>query len=137
VRRFGFAWRPRWFAWHLLCLALIVTMVLLGRWQLVVSDEKGFNVRNFGYALQWWAFCVFVAWMWWRVLRDHAGPKTAGEEAQATPAAPAPAESEPVAYRRYVMPKVQADTQDDPELAAYNDYLAHLAERSGDSDAHE
>jgi hypothetical protein len=43
-------------------------------------------------------------------------------------AQPAP---EPVAYRRYVMPSVQAQPQPtaDPALAAYNDYLAQLARR--------
>ena len=108
MQSYRFAWRPLWLAWHLLCLALIVTMVLLGRWQLVVSDEKHFNIRNFGYALQWWAFSAFVAWMWWRVLRDHAGAAPS-DEAQATPPATTAERPEPVAYRRYVMPKVQPE----------------------------
>ena len=52
-----------------LSLALIVTMVLLCRWQLDVSNSKHFNLQNFGYAFQWWAFSLFVVWMWvgWRL----------------------------------------------------------------------
>jgi DNA-binding transcriptional regulator of glucitol operon len=125
VRRFRFALRPGWLALHVLCLALIVTMVLLGRWQLIVSDEKHFSLQNFGYALQWWAFSCFVAFMWVRLMRDRLRrsdvPDVAAE-------AGSPAESA-VAYRRYVMPSVQTQpaATGDPALAAYNDYLAKLA----------
>ncbi len=30
----------------------------------------GFTLRNGAYALQWWVFGVFAAWMWWRMVRD-------------------------------------------------------------------
>jgi DNA-binding transcriptional regulator of glucitol operon len=69
-RRIRFALTPGWLALHLLCLALVVTMVLLGRWQLDVSNSKHFSLQNFGYALQWWAFSGFVIVMWVRLLRD-------------------------------------------------------------------
>jgi len=95
---YRFALKPRWIALQLLCLTLCVTMIFLGRWQLIVSDRKHFSLQNFGYALQWWAFTIFVAWMWARLLRDNA--RAMSGEAQ-TRAAPAPTE---VAYRRYVMP---------------------------------
>lgn len=125
-RRYGFAASPRWVAGHVVVLALVVTMGLLGRWQLDVSDSKHFALQNFGYALQWWAFAVFTLLMWGRIMRDvalHSGPACAqNAEAAAVP-------SEPVAYRRYLMPQssdgpVRAD---DAEQAAYNDYLARLA----------
>ena len=33
---------------------------------------SGFNLRNAAYALQWWVFGLFAAWMWWRMVReDH------------------------------------------------------------------
>ena len=129
MRRFRFALRPGWLALHSLCLALIVTMVLLGRWQLIVSDEKHFSLQNFGYALQWWAFSCFVAFMWVRLMRDRLRRDAggAGEPAAASAASAAA----PVAYRRYVMPSAQARpaVPSDPALAAYNDYLAKLAAR--------
>lgn len=127
MRRFRFALRPGWLVLHVLCLALIVTMVLLGRWQLIVSDEKHFSLQNFGYALQWWAFSCFVAFMWARLMRDRLR-RDAGALDEPAPSE-APAAEAPVAYRRYVMPSAQAQPSNDPALIAYNDYLAKLAAR--------
>jgi DNA-binding transcriptional regulator of glucitol operon len=100
-------------------------MILLGRWQLHVSERKHFDIQNFGYALQWWLFAGFAAFFWWRIVRDAA---RRSEDAP-TPAEPEEGPSQPVAYRRYVMPpRPVIDAQQDPELAAYNDYLARLAD---------
>lgn len=112
--------RPRWLALHVLAVALVVAMVLLGRWQLIVSDEKHFNIENFGYALQWWAFSVFTIVMWARIMRD-----TARRASGQSPRSESPGEP-PVVYRRYVPPTVPA-APTDPQHAAYNDYLARLA----------
>ena len=128
VRRFRFALHPRWVMLHVLCLALIVTMVLLGRWQLIVSDEKHFALQNFGYAIQWWLFSLFVAFMWTRLMRDRLRREAAHPEASAPEAvAPEP----PPVYRRYVMPSLQSQPapSGDPALEAYNEYLAKLAAR--------
>lgn len=125
---YRFALKPRWIALHLICLALCVTMILLGRWQLVVSDRKHFALQNFGYALQWWAFTLFVVWMWAKLLRDNARA-TSGEPPPTV--APAPTD---VAYRRYVMPTLSdaPAAQGDPELMAYNEYLSKLARSTKD-----
>jgi DNA-binding transcriptional regulator of glucitol operon len=112
---------------HVVVLALSVTMILLGRWQLDVSNTKHFSLQNFGYALQWWAFTVCGVLLWLRVIRDARGhrgdPSDRSQRAEAIAAAAAP-----VAYRRYVMPQsreLPAPAQDS-EQAAYNDYLARL-----------
>jgi DNA-binding transcriptional regulator of glucitol operon len=124
---------PRWLALHVVALALAVTMVLLGRWQLDVSNAKHFNLQNFGYALQWWAFSAFALVMWARIIRDHGrrGTRTpATSEPPGWPGAePGPNAEPPVAYRRYVMPESASAPAiaTDPEHAAYNDYLAQLA----------
>jgi len=133
-RRLRSATSPRWVALHLLTLAAVITMVLLGRWQLDVSNSKHFNLQNFGYALQWWAFSVFALVMWVRVVRDGGLIR---EDAPALGANEAPVqhraedardEPKPVEYRRYVMPtRADATRADDPTLGAYNDYLAGLA----------
>ena len=134
LRRLRFALSPGWLVLHLIALALIVTMVLLGRWQLNVSNAKHFSLQNFGYALQWWAFSVFVLVMWARILRDtgrRAADPPAGEAyraGRAPDAEPAQDPDKPVAYRRYVMPQsgTAPAAAADPEHAAYNDYLARL-----------
>ncbi|MGI8761952.1 MAG: hypothetical protein ACR2LF_11800 [Jatrophihabitantaceae bacterium] len=122
--RYRFVGSPRWVAGHAVVLALVVTMVLLGRWQLDVSDSKHFALQNFGYALQWWAFSLFAVLMWSRIVRDVARQAPGSQHAE-----PDPAPAGPVAYRRYVMPQ-SADgpaAAVDTEYAAYNDYLARLA----------
>ena len=131
-RRVRFAFTFRWLALHLLCIALVVTMVLLGRWQLRVSNRKHFDLQNFGYALQWWSFSAFVVYMWVRMLRDARRRETAGPggttSASAEQTGPAPID---VPYRRYVMPS-SADVvagPEDPTRSAYNAYLAGLAQR--------
>lgn len=125
--RYRFAAAPRWVVGHVVVVALMVTMILLGRWQLNVSDAKHFALQNFGYAFQWWAFAIFTFVMWLRILRDaqrHGTDATTAEQiAQARAAA-----AEPVAYRRYLMPQSSDGPRhvEDSEQAAYNDYLAQL-----------
>lgn len=125
LRRFSFALRPGWVLFHLFVAAAVVTMILLGRWQLRVSEDKHFSIQNFGYAIQWWLFSAFALFVWWRALRDAARRRAgAPDEVDATSAEPEHGPDEPVAYRRYVMPT--AAKSDDPVLSAYNDYLARL-----------
>jgi DNA-binding transcriptional regulator of glucitol operon len=135
-RRVRFALAPGWLALHLLCITLVVTMVLLGRWQLNVSDRKHFSLQNFGYALQWWTFSAFVIVMWARLLRDAARQRSAESSGSASSGGArgqghAERADQPhgaVAYRRYVMPNsAQVIAPDDPTRAAYNEYLIGLA----------
>lgn len=135
-RSYRFALRPGWLVGHLLVLAAGVTMVLLGRWQLNVSDAKHFNLQNFGYALQWWSFTIFLAVLWVKIIRDGSAPARshlpeagAGDAPSRLPAASA---ENPVAYRRYVMPQSSSTRAPagDAIHAAYNDYLASLAGKS-------
>jgi DNA-binding transcriptional regulator of glucitol operon len=120
--------QPRWLLLHLVTVALIVGMILLGRWQLTVSEHKHFDLRNFGYALQWWLFSGFTVFMWLRVVRDSMQRRDEPNRVPAEPADPGPSS---VQYRRYVMPTgADAPAADDPELAAYNDYLARLAAKA-------
>lgn len=137
LRRYAFALRPGWVALHVLTVALVVTMVLLGRWQLMVSNEKHFNVRNFGYALQWWAFSVFVLIMWVRMIRDQLHHQD--HPLDVPGAAAALAAGDQVEYRRYVMPQLsQLPTPaTDSTHAAYNDYLARLAAEDAGGQRHD
>lgn len=133
--------------------AAAVVMVFLGRWQLVVSDEKHFDWQNFGYALQWWVFSAAAVAFWAKLVRDalrgrvaentptggelvlrgrrqdivHTGPATLVTRPAADAAAP-------VVYRGYVMPQSATSpdrSDDDPVRASYNDYLWQLALADG------
>ena len=121
---YWFVVHPRWLAGHVLVLAAAFVMTLLGRWQMVVSESKHFDLQNFGYALQWWAFSVFAIGFWLRILRDQ-GRARAGLDVKKPE--PRVVREQVVAYRRYVMPNRETAT-DDPELARYNAYLAGLAD---------
>jgi hypothetical protein len=134
---------PRWLVLHAFILAITVAMVLLGRWQLDVSNHKHFDLQNFGYALQWWAFSAFAVWLWVRIVWDRWRPPTAAGRPQSvvlphngdTSVHTGPADlitvptkpgQEPVVYRGYVMPQSQttlARSNGDSYHASYNDYL--------------
>lgn len=121
-------WTPAWIARHVLALVLIGGCLALGWWQL--SRAIGGNALSWGYTFEWPVFAGFFAFLWFR-------------EVQLTRKPPAPAEddaaqavrgdrSAPVTVGRPVRIAVPADpAEDDPELAAYNDYLAWLAAHPG------
>jgi DNA-binding transcriptional regulator of glucitol operon len=116
---------PRWLALHVVVIAACVTMALLGHWQWHVAHVHHGSVQNYAYAFQWWAFTLFAVFMWGRVMRDALRRQTV-ERPPPPNVAPTP-----VTYRRYVMRTNPPDTSD-PELAAYNAYLADLADRTKD-----
>ena len=105
---------PRWVLLHLLVVALFVATFFLGYWQLTKAEAGGGAV-NWSYALQWPLYGVMGLWFYLRMVRIelHRDPD----------------EDEPgnavVLYQR---PRI--DTTGDPELAAYNAYLAELNERA-------
>jgi hypothetical protein len=126
-------WTPAWVARHLAALVLTVGCLALGWWQF--SRAADGNSISWGYMFQWPVFGGFVVFIWWREIqlarRRAAGePLTAPE--QPAPSAPAPPDA-PVALGRPVRVAVQpaAGETPDPELDAYNDYLAWLTANPG------
>jgi hypothetical protein len=142
--------RPRWLGLHAFVIALTITMVFLGRWQLTVSNEKHFDLQNFGYALQWWAFSACAVFFWILVIRDARRPPVAPgggarlavrtdqpsqvvDDTYIGPASlirlPDRADQAPMVYRGYVIPNssaAPARSNDDSYHGAYNDYLWQL-----------
>ncbi|GIE81517.1 hypothetical protein Aph02nite_74670 [Actinoplanes philippinensis] len=126
-------WSPAWVARHLLALVLAVGCLVLGWWQ--YSRAADGNAISWGYMFQWPVFGGFVVFIWWREVQ-LARRKAAGEPVTAPepPAPPAPAgRGAPVTLGRPVRVAVGQATGDapDPELDAYNDYLAWLAAHPG------
>jgi DNA-binding transcriptional regulator of glucitol operon len=112
---------PKWLAWHALALVATYVMVRLGLWQWHRAHATH-SAQNMGYALQWPAFALFGLAVWWRVCRDAVRPPDDTRPEPAKPVRrPAP---EPAAA---VAPVTD---EEDPELAAYNRYLAQLNEGS-------
>jgi len=124
---------PSWLLRHLIMVVLVAGMLGLAAWQL--SRATSGNLLSWGYTLQWPVFAGFVLFIWAREVRlARAGgaDKAAGrperpDAARAQPGA-APSAAPGRAARRPVVTRRQPvyDDRGDPQLAAYNDYLAWL-----------
>ncbi|MFV2020272.1 hypothetical protein [Micromonospora sp. LOL_023] len=134
---------PRWVLRHLAAVALVAGFLTLGWWQ--ISRAAAGNTLSWAYAVEWPVFAAFVVFIWIREMRQalrqavpaDPGPPAADVPAAADvpPAADVPAESaaglagavrigRPVRVRSVA--RTPATQPDDPELAAYNHYLAWL-----------
>jgi DNA-binding transcriptional regulator of glucitol operon len=129
---------PRWMAFTALMFVAAAVAVLLAWWQLERYEGTGGSFQNLGYTLQWPVFGAFAIYLWWRLLRDASKPETAesaGQNAENAESKADTAEPEPTTARtepaNAAATQIAADEKEDPELAAYNRYLAGLAERPG------
>ena len=121
-RVWRFVLSRRWWAGHVLVAAGCGLFLGLARWQWDRAHSITGDWQNLGYALQWPLFAVFLAAAWARFLwleqhRDPAADLSSGASA------PAPRPRPTSAAR----PTPEDDPDD--ELAAYNAYLAQLAEQ--------
>lgn len=108
---------PSWLVRHLLAIGLVVAFILLGRWQWHRAESG--NGLSFAYTVEWPLFAAFVAFFWWKMLRFELHP----------PEQPAQPEVEDAAPTEESPPQPPIDEATDPELAAYNRYLAELDEQ--------
>lgn len=109
---------PRWLFWHVFVVVVAVTFLRLGLWQWHRAVDTR-SPQSMGYALQWPFFAAFGIFVWVRICRD------------AVRGAPTPVPVKP--SRRPpppTAPPAAVNEKEDPELAAYNRYLAELNERS-------
>jgi|SRR5271165_6888680 len=124
--RWRFLVSPRWLAWHGFMLVTAVGMLWLGDWQLHRAESG--NTLSWAYTFEWPIFTIFVVVFWAKTIIDEwrhpggapgkgaliaAGPRDQDDSLGLPDAAHTPADSD-------------ADAADDPELAAYNAYLASL-----------
>lgn len=104
----------------------VVGGALLAWWQWTRYTSATGTLQNLGYVLQWPLFGVFPGFMFWRIAR------TARRERELdTPLAPEP---RPQPVRPELDPRLTYQQNrevlgQDPELLAYNSYLARLADR--------
>jgi hypothetical protein len=125
-------WTPAWLARHLVALIAVAVFLALGWWQF--DRAAGGNSLSWGYTFEWPVFAGFVVFLWFREVQVARKPPA--DEPTAPVVAPAPAPEKlpgaPVTVGRPVRVAVPAaPTEDDPELDAYNDYLAWLAAHPG------
>ena len=112
-----------WIVRHVVAVVLVAAFLALGWWQ--IGRAAGGNSLSWAYAFVGPVFAAFVVFLW---VREVQLERRAGRPA----AEPAPARK-PGFGRPVRVPAAPAapPAEDDPELAAYNDYLAWLNAHPG------
>ena len=123
--RWHFLFTPRWLGWHLFAVVATLGMLWLGDWQFHRAESG--NALSWAYTFEWPIFAIFGVVFWAKTIRDELKP----------PAPPAEAEGIelPVSAGAAAGPGSGAldgqhsragEEAEDPELVAYNAYLARL-----------
>ena len=113
-------------------ITLVTAFLGFGWWQYDRAQQG--NDRSWGYTFEWPLFACFVVFMWGKMIYDELHPETgkavpgkpfaAGPEKVVAEPVLAGAEPESALSRDEVIARDEAE---DPEVAAYNRYLARLA----------
>jgi DNA-binding transcriptional regulator of glucitol operon len=109
---------------HALAIVLTTAFLGFGWWQLQRAEAG--NMRSWGYTFEWPLFAVFVIVMWIKMMYDevHADDEEHAETDETTPESSAPT---------MVATQDAQNGEDDPELAAYNRYLARLNSQAAEA----
>ena len=109
---------------HVVILIVVPAFLALCLWQ--ISRALDGNSLSWAYVFEWPLFACYAVYMWWRFVHEAAEdtppPATAGAD-PGGPAASAADDDTPAPE------ETAQEKEEDKEMAAYNDYLAQLAER--------
>ncbi len=106
---------------HVVILIVVPAFLALCLWQ--VSRALGGNTLSWAYVFEWPIFAAYAVYMWWRFVHEAAEDTSPPVAAGADPGGPAASASPTVSA------PAGPEEREEAELAAYNDYLAQLAER--------
>jgi len=126
--RWFFLITPRWLAWHAFAVFAAWGMLWLGDWQF--HRAEGGNALSWAYTFEWPIFTIFGVVFWAKtVIDEYRSPgRTAKSDADA---AVTQVESMALPGNAHIPAQHDDEADDDPELAAYNSYLAKLNSRPG------
>ncbi len=124
--RWRFLISPRWLAWHAFAVAAAWGMLWLGDWQFHRAESG--NALSWAYTFEWPIFVVFGVVFWAKTIVDEWRRPGATEEGAAGPAG-ADAAALDLPAGAHTASVVDDEAAADPELAAYNAYLARLSSR--------
>jgi len=123
--RWFFLITPRWLGWHAFAVVATTGMLWLGDWQFHRAESG--NALSWAYTFEWPIFAVFGVVFWVKTIRDEFKPHTDPGDA---PEVELPAGGGASAGASGPGARVaEEEDEDDPELAAYNAYLARLNEQ--------
>jgi hypothetical protein len=131
--RWFFLITPKWLGWHAFAVVATIGMLWLGDWQFHRAESG--NALSWAYTFEWPIFAIFGVVFWAKTIRDEFKPKADPGDA--------PDVELPVGTSAGLVTTGKAggstqgqDTrpagagdEDDPELVAYNAYLARLNEQ--------
>jgi hypothetical protein len=151
--RWFFLITPRWLAWHAFAVLAAWGMLWLGDWQF--HRAEGGNALSWAYTFEWPVFTLFGVIFWAKTIIDEyrtpggsASSLAAANRAAASGTASIGAANTGAAYtglsvsglaeageelpgRAHTAVMLDEEADEDPELAAYNAYLAKLHTRPG------
>ena len=104
---------------HVVILIVVPAFLALCLWQ--VSRALGGNSLSWAYVFEWPIFAAYAVYMWWRFVHEAAEDESPPQPAEADPGGRTDAASAPA--------PTPEEAKEDAELAAYNKYLAQLAEQ--------
>jgi hypothetical protein len=122
--------QPRWLGWHLLMVVSFWGMLWLGDWQL--HRALGGNALSWAYTFEWPLFACFAVVFWAKTIRDEFRerrgklPGSDGSASVALRRGRLVLDDLPVSVRMVQASSSGPGDEDDPELSAYNAYLARL-----------
>jgi hypothetical protein len=124
--RWHFLFTPKWLGWHAFTVLATAGMLWLGDWQFRRAESG--NALSWAYTFEWPVFAIFGIAFWVKTIRDELKPPAEPGETEdiGLPGAAAGAGPDARLGRQDCS---GAEEQDDPELAAYNAYLARLNEQ--------
>ncbi len=113
---------PKWLGWHAFAVVAAAGMLWLGDWQFHRAESG--NALSWAYTFEWPIFAIMGVVFWVKTVRDELKPPAVSDEAAGIEL-PASVGAGPGAGAsgQGGQPGEEAD---DPELAAYNAYLARL-----------
>ena len=107
---------------HVVILIVVPAFLALCLWQ--VSRALGGNSLSWAYVFEWPLFAAYAIYMWWRFVHEAAPDGSPGDTAAADPGG-----QDAAASAAAPTPETPEELKEDAEMAAYNDYLAQLAEK--------
>ncbi len=132
--RWFFLITPRWLAWHAFAVFAAWGMLWLGDWQF--HRAEGGNALSWAYTFEWPIFMIFGVIFWAKTIIDEyrspggAANIRAADNGAATSAGLLGVAADSLPGRAHTAVAQDEQADEDPELAAYNAYLARLHSRT-------